>query len=231
MPIPSTAARWRVSESLKLATKRFGAAPPNFSNQCGHGSSGQSSGHSASSSSLRPLAPGEQRRACDRRQPFLEQKLGGHAVPLSGTVAQRRIEAAVGEIDDVDGRIEIELQIRMPRDEVRQPRHQPARRHRRHRAQTQHVVAARAQRTQRAVDRIQMRRDAIEQQGAFGRQREPARTALEEAVAEPLLERAHLVAQRADGQVQALGGARQVLRAGGVDEDLQGIERRAFHLE
>jgi hypothetical protein len=76
-----------------------------------------------------------------------------------------------------------------------------------------------------------MRRDAIEQQRAFRRQREPARAALEEALAKPLLERPHLVAQRAHREVQALGGARHVLRAGGRHEDLQGVEWRTFHLE
>ena len=46
-----------------------------------------------------------------------------------------------------------------------------------------------------------------------------------------LFEQAHLVAQRAHGQVQSLGGARHVARARGGHEHLQRIERSAIHLE
>ena len=35
----------------------------------------------------------------------------------------RRVETAIGEIDQLDRRIEIELEIGMPRDELRQTRH------------------------------------------------------------------------------------------------------------
>src|SRR3546814_14554300 len=56
-----------------------------------------------------------------------------------------------------------------------------------------------------------------------------ARLAHRQLLAQPRLQPAHLVAERADGEVERLGRARQVADPRGGDEALQGVQREAAH--
>ena len=51
----------------------------------------------------------------------------------------------------------------------------------------------------------------------------------QQALVQALLERAHLVAERAHRQVQLRGGAGQIARARDGDESLQGMQRFTAH--
>src|SRR5690606_41066301 len=125
------------------------------------------------------------------------------ANPGTGSTARAAVEAAVGEVDALDRGVEVEFEIGMALDEARQTRHQPARRERGQGADAEHAVTPRAQRLQGGVDRVQVWADALQQQFAFGRRLEPAWPANEQRAAEAALEQPDLVAERADGQVQA----------------------------
>jgi hypothetical protein len=172
----------------------------------------------------------DQRRARDRHQGFVEQVFGGHARPASGTHAQCGIDLRGAlEIDQPLRGQQVEFQLRMRGEEASQPRHQPGRGHRRHHADGQDVVAARRERAQLLGQRIQVRTDAREQAFAVGGQAHAARAAHEQAPAQAFLERADLVAQGADGEVQRLRRASQVAAARGGRETEQGVQWQALH--
>jgi hypothetical protein len=65
-------------------------------------------------------------------------------------------------------------------------------------------MVARAVVRERVFDPVEMLADRLEQAAAVHCQRHPARSALEQAPLQPLLELADLVAQRADGEVGLL---------------------------
>src|SRR5690606_8906832 len=73
--------------------------------------------------------------------------------------------------------------------------------------------------------------DALQQALAVGRGRHPARPANQQGIAQPLLQRTHLVAQRTDREVERFGGAGEVAVADRRDEALQRMQRRSGHLE
>ena len=79
------------------------------------------------------------------------------------------------------------------------------------------------------VECVQVRRDPRQQALAIGSEFNPARTALEQALAEPLLQRPDLVAEAADREVQRFGGAGQVADPRGGRESQQCVQRRARH--
>ena len=94
-------------------------------------------------------------------------------------------------------------------------------------------VARRAQAAQHAVDVGQRAAGGVGQLAAFGGQRHPARVALEQGHAQPRLELAHVVADRAGGEVQFLRRVGEVLVAGRRFERRQGRQpvRAQGHVE
>jgi hypothetical protein len=125
--------------------------------------------------------------------------------------------------------LQVDLQLGMRGHEARQARHQPARREGGHHRQPEHVTAPCAERAQRLLDRVEVWRDLFEEAAPVGGEFDAARVADEQALAQPLLKSADLVAERADGEVQRFRRARQVAVAGGGDKTGQSVQGRPAH--
>ena len=72
---------------------------------------------------------------------------------------------------------------------------------------------------------------ASSRRAAVDRQFHSARPALEQATLQPLFQLAHLMAQRADGEVRLRRRARQIAQSGDQHELLQQAQRQLSHLE
>jgi hypothetical protein len=83
----------------------------------------------------------------------------------------------------------------------------------------------------RMLDAVEMFAHRFEQAAAFDGQRDPARPALEQASFQPLLQLAHLMAERADGEIGLRRRARQIAQPGHQYELLQQAQRQLSHLE
>ncbi len=138
----------------------------------------------------------------DRRDPFAEQSFAAQAGPFATPVTQPGIHRLALEIHQRRTRLQAEFQLRMRGHQPRQPRHQPARHDAGTGAERERIVVARAIRRQRVVDAVEMFADRLQQTAAFDGQRHAARTALEQAPFQPLFQLAHLVAERADGEIR-----------------------------
>lgn len=111
-----------------------------------------------------------------------------------------------------------------------QPRHQPLQRERRQAAHLQRRVG-RAQLPQRAAERCECRHGGFVQRAALRRQREPARVAHEQQIAEARLELADLLADRALRQVQRVGRLREAAEPARRFEAAQRAEQRRIELD
>lgn len=144
----------------------------------------------------------DQRRARHRQQPLVEQRLNHQARPLPAAQPQRGVELALAlEINQALTRLQVDLDLWVPSHEVTQARHQPRRRHRRHRTDRQHVLGAGRIGLESFVDRIQMRADLVEQALPLQGEGDATRLADQQWLPEPLFQLAHLMAERTDGQI------------------------------
>ena len=160
--------------------------------------------------------------AATGKQGFVHQWMRGQARPVAGAVADAEIGAAVVEAAQRDFGIDGDPHPRMQRGEAWQPRHQPG--------VGEGVQGGQAHALVVAAGSLQAAHDAlhvgeriargIRQLPAFRGERHPACVALEQDDAEPGLELAHVVADRAGGEVQFLAGVGEIVVAGG------GFERR-----
>ena len=143
----------------------------------------------------------DQRRAGHRQQPLVEQRLHHQARPLPAAQPQRGVELALSlEVNQAFTRLQVDLDLWMLGNEVPQARHQPRRRHRRYRADRQHVLGACGIGLEGLVDRIQMRADLVEQALPFQGEGDAAWLADQQWLPQPLFQLAHLMAERTDGQ-------------------------------
>src|SRR3546814_11366628 len=94
-------------------------------------------------------------------------------------------------------------------------------------ADRQPFVVARGERLQRLADGVQVRRDPLQQPLPVRGQADAARLSHQQLLAQPRLQPAPLVAERAAGEVERLGRARQVADPRGGDEALPGAQREA----
>jgi hypothetical protein len=83
------------------------------------------------------------------------------------------------------------------------------------------------ERLHRLFERLDVRRDAIEQALPIARETHTARAALEQSQFEPPLEKTDLMTECANGEMHRRRGAAQIASTCGGDEPLQAMERSA----
>ena len=138
-----------------------------------------------------------------------------------------RVEPLAQPRDAVAGGVDIEMQFRMRRAQLAQPREQPLRGEQRQdaEAQAQHVAMP-----HHLLDRIRQavehRRDLTEQPVAIRVQYHRLMAAFEQRAADEALEALHAAAERGGGQRQFGGGSLHRPQSGDLHERLDGAQRR-----
>ncbi|ODN65150.1 hypothetical protein BA763_13425 [Burkholderia cenocepacia] len=174
---------------------------------------------------LRQLAAIQRRRA-GRKEHLLEQRLHVQPRIAAEAEADRQIDVVAREIGERVGRLQFDVDFRMPLDERADARRDEARGERRqHRHHQPPVAVARAHVARRVGDHHQRGADLLRVPHAGVGQAQPLAVAREQLHAELFLERAHLVADRAVRDEQLVGGAREVLVARGGFERANRVQR------
>ena len=165
--------------------------------------------------------------AADRHDALVEQLFDHEARILAETVADRAVDAVVGEGHEVHRGGDAHVDVRMQRLEALQPRHQPLRREGRRHGNGKHPgVVQRLETRERFVDLREGLAQARQQRLALVGQQQVPVGAPEQHVAQMVLQQLDLLADRGGGHEQLLGGAREAQMARGGDEGAQRVERR-----
>ena len=149
---------------------------------------------------------------------------GDERAVLQFADADREVEAFADDVDEAVGQVEIELDLGILGQEVRQVGRdvQPAeRRRRRHLEQAARLGVAAADEILRLLDQAQDVDDALEVAFAGLGQRQLAGGALEQARPEPLLEQADALGHDGGRQAHLAAGGRHVAGAGDACENVE----------
>ena len=166
---------------------------------------------------------GERRRG-NRKQRIVHQEVRRQPGPRSGAVPDAQVRAGIVEPRQRDRGLEIQLHVRVRGGEPRQARNEPTIRQR---VQSGHphardlMVATQ----QRSGDRVEVRQRGVGRVGQHPSLRgegHAARVPLKQRDAECGFQPPHVMTHRASGQMQLLGGVREVLVPGRGGEHGEG---------
>ena len=169
----------------------------------------------------------QQLRRAHRDQPLVEELLRVQAGPGPRTKADPGVHSGLDEIDERGGGVDLHVDARVLRREIRESRQEPLREVG---GDGRHAQGPGAAIGPRLVDRTleigERRLDLRPQQRALRRQLNLAPIAAKERHAQILLERLHLHAGGARGDAECVRAAGEALVFGHCDEDPQARERR-----